>query len=73
MGYRAKQRILSRGIANGGEALKQIFNILSDQGNASQNSSEVPPYLNQNGEDQNFKCQHILARMWRQRNSPLLL
>ena len=49
MGYRAKQRILSRGIANGGEALKQIFNILSDQGNASQNSSEVPPYLNQNG------------------------
>jgi hypothetical protein len=32
MGYRAKQRILNRGISNGQEVLKAIFHILSHQG-----------------------------------------
>jgi hypothetical protein len=37
MGYRAKQRILSYRILNGQEAPKEIFNIFSHQGNATQN------------------------------------
>ena len=36
MGYRAKQQILNRGISNGQEAPKEMFNLLSDQGNANQ-------------------------------------
>jgi hypothetical protein len=36
MGYRAKQQILNRGISNGQEAPKEMFNILSHQGNADQ-------------------------------------
>jgi hypothetical protein len=31
MWHRAKQRILNRGISNGREALKEMFNILSHQ------------------------------------------
>ena len=42
MGYRAKQRILSRGISNGHKALKEMFSILSHQGNANQNAFEIP-------------------------------
>jgi hypothetical protein len=34
MGYRAKQRILNGGISNAQEAPKEMFNILSYQGNA---------------------------------------
>ena len=49
MGYSAKQRILNRGILNGQEALKEMFNILSHQGNGTQNNSEVLPYILQNG------------------------
>jgi hypothetical protein len=49
MGYRAKQRLHSRGISNGQEALKEMFSILSDQGNTNQNDPEIPPYTNQNG------------------------
>ena len=49
MGYRAKQRFLNRSISNGGEALKEMFNILSHQGNANKNDPEIPPYTNQNG------------------------
>ena len=55
MGYRAKQRILNRGISNGQEALKEMFNILSHQGNANPNNPEIPSYTNQNDEDQNLK------------------
>ena len=40
MGYRAKQRILNRGISNGQEGLKEMFNILSHQGNPNQNDSD---------------------------------
>ena len=49
MGYRAKQRILNRGISNGQEALKEMFSILSHQGNANQKDSEILPYTSQNG------------------------
>jgi hypothetical protein len=48
MGYRAKQRIHNRGISNGREALKEMFQVLSHQGNANQNNPEIP-YTNQNG------------------------
>jgi len=34
MQYRAKERILKRGILNGREAPKEMFNILSHQRNA---------------------------------------
>jgi hypothetical protein len=37
MGYRAKQRVLSKGILNGWEAFKEIIEVLSHQGNANQN------------------------------------
>ena len=49
MGYRDKQKILNREIANVQEALKEIFNILRHQGNANQNDPENPHYTNQNG------------------------
>jgi hypothetical protein len=35
--YRAKQSILKRGIPNTQETLKEMFNILSHQGNPNQN------------------------------------
>jgi hypothetical protein len=49
MGYRAKQRILNRGNSNGWEETKEMFNILSHQGNANQNNPEIPPHTSQNG------------------------
>ena len=38
MGYRAKQRILSIKISNGQKTLKELFSLLSHQGNANQNA-----------------------------------
>ena len=49
MGYRAKQKILKREISNGQEALKEMFKVLSHQGNANQNDPEIPSYTHQNG------------------------
>ena len=49
MGYRAKQRILNLGNWNVQEARKEMFNILSHQGNADQNDPEIPPHTSQNG------------------------
>jgi hypothetical protein len=47
MGYRTKQRILKREISNGQEALKEMFIVLSDEGNANQNNPETEqPYTN---------------------------
>jgi hypothetical protein len=37
MRYRAKERILNRGISNGLEILKELFTIISHQRNANQN------------------------------------
>ena len=73
MGYRTKQRIHNRGISNGWEALKEIFEVLSDQRNANQNEPEIQPYINQNGPDQKLRSQHILASMWRERKTPPLV
>jgi hypothetical protein len=52
--------------------LKEILSILSHQGNANQNDSEIPPY-NQNGWDQKLKQHHMLVRMWRKGNTPPLI
>ena len=49
MECRAKQKILKREISNGQEALKEMFKVLSHQGNANQNDPEIPSYTNQNG------------------------
>jgi len=49
MGYRAKQKILKSGISNGQEVPKEMFNILSHQGNSYQNDPEIPSHTNQNG------------------------
>ena len=49
MGNKAKQRILNWRNLNGWEAPKEIFNILSQEGNANQNNPEIPPHTNQNG------------------------
>ena len=39
------------------------FNILSHQGNTSQNDSKIPPYTCENGQDHNHKRQLILEKM----------
>ena len=49
MECRAKQKILKREISNGQEALKEMFKVLSHQGNVNQNGPEIQPYINQNG------------------------
>ena len=47
MEFRAKQKILKREISNGQEALKEMFKVLSHQGNANHNNSEVPSCIHQ--------------------------
>ena len=49
MGYRGKQRIFTLGILNGRDAPKEMFNILSHQGNTNQNNPENSPHTSQNG------------------------
>jgi hypothetical protein len=41
MRYRAKQRILSNGISNAQEALKEMLNIHSHQGNGKSKNPET--------------------------------
>lgn len=48
MEYRVKQRILNKGISNICEILKEIFNILSLQGNANKNYFEILSHTFQN-------------------------
>jgi len=72
MGYRSKQRILSWGISNVREVHKEMFNILSHQGSANQNS-EIPSHTSQNGYRQELRWQQMLVRMWRNRNTLSLL
>ena len=61
MGYRNKLRIHNWRISNDWEAPKEMFKVLSGQINANQNDSEIPPYTNQNGWDQNLRWQHMLG------------
>jgi hypothetical protein len=48
MGNRANQRILTWENNKGREAHKEMFNILSHQGNASQKDPEIPRHTSQN-------------------------
>jgi hypothetical protein len=41
-------RNLNRGISNAQKALKEIFEVLSNQGNANQNDSGILPYTLKN-------------------------
>ena len=41
MGYISKQRILNRETSNGQEALKEMLDIRSNQGNANENNFEI--------------------------------
>ena len=54
MGHRAKQRIHKRRLSKGQKALKEMFKILSHQGNANQDHMEIPPHTNQNGQYKNL-------------------
>jgi hypothetical protein len=47
MVYRAKQRMLNRGISNVHKTFKEIFNFISHQRNANKNKSEILPYTRQ--------------------------
>ena len=49
MGYKTNQRILNKRIACCQKTLKEMFNILSHQGNENKNNSEIPFYTCQNG------------------------
>jgi hypothetical protein len=73
MGGTNLNRILSRGISNDQETVKEMFNILGHWGNTNQNDSEIPPYIHQNVSDQKLKWQLMLVRMWSKGNSPPLL
>ena len=44
-----KKRILNGGISNGLDVPKEMFNILSHQGNANQNNPEIPLHSSRNG------------------------
>ena len=43
-----KQRISNRRVSNGQKTVKEMFNILSNQGNVNPNKSEIPSYACQN-------------------------
>lgn len=49
MVYRAKLRILNKRISNGQKTFKEMFKIISHQGNANQHDPEIPSYACQNG------------------------
>jgi hypothetical protein len=49
MWYRAKEKILNWGISNDQETSKEVFNILSHQGNINQDDPEIPLHTNQSG------------------------
>jgi hypothetical protein len=49
MGYRAKQRILNRGISNDREVIKEMLKVPTHEQHANQKESESPSYTGQNG------------------------
>lgn len=49
--HRCKQRIINRRISNARELLKEMFNVLSYQGTANQNNSDILPYACHNVKD----------------------
>ena len=51
-----------------------MFNILNHEGNANQYNPDIPPHTSQNCQDQKFRGQKMLERMWRKTNIlPLLV
>jgi hypothetical protein len=46
--FHVRQKSLNRGVSNGQEALKEMFKVLSHQGNANQNKTDIPSYIGQN-------------------------
>jgi hypothetical protein len=61
MGYRAKQRILNRGISNGREALKEMFKVIREMQIKTTLKFHCNTY--QTGEDQKLKREHMPVRM----------
>jgi hypothetical protein len=51
--YRAKQRILDRGILKASEALKEMFKVLYNQGNADKSNCEILFYNFQRNSNDN--------------------
>lgn len=78
-GYRSKQRILDRGIPNVWEALKEMSNILSCQGNANPMAMRFLPFfipikMAKIKKKKKLKDQHMLERLWSKGNTfPLLV
>ena len=52
---------------------EKLLNITNHQGNANQNSNEIPPHTCQKGYYQKVNKQHVLVRMWRTGNPCALL
>jgi hypothetical protein len=72
MGYRAKQRILNRGISNGQEALKEMFKVLCHQEVTNQNNFEFSSYTIRMAQIKISQVLEMRVRMWSRRNSPPL-
>ena len=66
-----RNRILNRGTLNCGEALKEMFKVLSHQGNANQNDPKIAFYTNQNGYDK--KNSSAGEDVWKGSSPPLLV
>jgi hypothetical protein len=73
MGSRAKQRILSWGNSNGREAPKEMFNILSHEGNANQNDPEISTQIVRITMFKNSSDSRCWTRVWRKRTTPPFL
>lgn len=52
MEHKSKQKNLKGGNSNGQGTLKELFNILSHQGNINQNNFEFSSYTSHNDQDQ---------------------
>lgn len=46
-----------------------MFKILSLQGKANPNGTEIPPYTSQNGKDKNMEQLFMLMRIWSKANT----
>jgi hypothetical protein len=63
MGYRTKQWIINRGISNDWEAHKEMFGIVTHEGNANEKDHENASSTHQSSWDQKHKPQDMLARI----------
>ena len=72
MGRRYKQTFLPRRHPDGQQIHEKMLNITDPQGNTHQHHNKISPHTCQNGSNQQYKKQQVLARMWRKRNPPTL-